>query len=546
MLADTRINVWVLCGLTLSVAFVWVWPASASAPSTAQDLWEPARRQSSTVRFSTLFTAHNVRDHLSTPEGVEKAIQWCKNTAVTHVYLEGFRDGYTADREVLLHAKQKFADAGFLVSGCVTTTGIGRKSVRGWVFPCFTEQAGLDNLRRIFEFTAGLFDEIMIDDFFATHCECEDCTKARGDRPWSEFRCDMLVDVSSRYVLEPAHRVNSNVKVIIKYPQWYEDFHNRGYDVVRQPEMFDKIWVGTETRDPDNQRWGRKSQYEAYFIMRWLGEIGGQKCGGGWFDPYGTSPPTYVEQARQTILASAKEALLFCYGSLQRENGPANVEALRKELPQLFQLAQLIHEKPVRGISAPKPPNSDGDGDRYIYDFVGLLGLPLVSSAAVRDDIPAAFLPMQTLKDPQIMDKLGKMIDSGKPLLVTNHFVERLPESMKFRLANAEMLDVPEDPWSLMDLPPERLQSIRTRMLKPFGVQFDAPTRVALYLFGDDMAIIENFNDREIEAVLKMESRAQPSVVLTIPAGEVSLSAEPGSAKLRIPPRSLVSLRFVQ
>ena len=72
----------------------------------------------------------------------------------------------------------------------------------------------------------------------------------------------------------------------------------------------------TETRDPDSARWGRKAQYEAYYIMRWLGGIGGDKTGGGWFDPYGTSPATYVEQARQTVLAGAREMLLFCHASL--------------------------------------------------------------------------------------------------------------------------------------------------------------------------------------------------------------------------------------
>ena len=42
--------------------------------------------------------------------------------------------------------------------------------------------------------------------------------------------------------------------------------------------------------------------------MRWLGGIGGSKCGGGWYDPYGTTEHTYIEQARQTVLAGAKES----------------------------------------------------------------------------------------------------------------------------------------------------------------------------------------------------------------------------------------------
>jgi len=87
--------------------------------------------------------------------------------------------------------------------------------------------------------------------------------------------------VSRERILEPARAVNPGVKIIIKYPQWYDDFHNRWYEVLRETADYDKIWVGTETRDYDNKRWGRKAQYEAYYIMRWLWEIGGSKTGGG-------------------------------------------------------------------------------------------------------------------------------------------------------------------------------------------------------------------------------------------------------------------------
>ena len=88
-----------------------------------------------------------------------------------------------------------------------------------------------------------------------------------------------------------------------------------------------------------------------------------------------------MEQARQTVLAGAKEMLLFCYGSLQRDTGPANVEKLRTEIPGLFQLAKLVRNKPPKGIAAPKPPNSDAFQEQYVYDFVGMLGLPLVPTA---------------------------------------------------------------------------------------------------------------------------------------------------------------------
>jgi hypothetical protein len=307
--------------------------------------------------------------------------------------------------------------------------------------------------------------------------------------------------------------------------------------------MFDTIWVGTETRDPDNQQWGRKTQYEAYFIMRWLGEIGGAKCGGGWFDPYGTSPATYVEQARQTVLGGAREALLFCYGSLRHQNGPANVETLRRELPQLFKLAELIRGREIRGVAAPKPPGSDADGNAFIYDFVGMLGLPLVPTAEVRADVPAAFLPIQALKDPKLAEKVEKMTAAGTPLLVTRQLADRLKPG-ELGTGNAEVLDVPKDAWALMDLSQERVRQIRKRMLTPLGVEFEAPTRMALYLFGDDLAVVENFNDRPVEVRLALREASRPTVVLAIPDTPASPPSPEDRQKTLIPARALVALRF--
>ena len=146
-----------------------------------------------------------------------------------------------------------------------------------------------------------------------------------------------------------ARRVNPKARLIIKYPQWYDQFHERGYEVLRETADFDRIWVGTETRDYADKRWGGTPQYEGYFIMRWLGGIGGPKCGGGWYDPYGTTERTYLEQARQTVLGGARESLLFCYGSLLEGTGPKNIEALRRNIPELLAVAE-------RGPPSPKSP----------------------------------------------------------------------------------------------------------------------------------------------------------------------------------------------
>jgi len=70
------------------------------------------RPTKTSTAFSTLFTAQQVRDHLGKAGGIAAAIEWCKKTAVTKVYVEAFRDGYQADRDALLDAQERFRTPG--------------------------------------------------------------------------------------------------------------------------------------------------------------------------------------------------------------------------------------------------------------------------------------------------------------------------------------------------------------------------------------------------------------------------------------------------
>ena len=524
-----------------AAALLFILPVSLRAAS----LWDLANDKKDLLKISTLFTAQNVRNYLGSDGGLNNAIKWCKDTGVTHVFIETFRDNYTAERKTLENAKAEFAAAGLDVSGCVTTTRMGKIST-GWnVISCYTNDKTQAELKRIFEFTASLFDEIMIDDFLFTDCQCDECKAARGEKSWVDYRCDLMVKLSGELILGAARAVNPDVKIIIKYPQWYDQFHNRGYEVVRQSADYDRTWVGTETRDFDDKRWGGKVQYEAYYIMRWLGEIGGAKTGGGWFDPYGTTEHTYLEQARQTVLANAKEMLLFCYGSLQSGTGPANVEALRKEIPGLFKLAAIIRDKPIKGVMAAKPPNSDAEKEQYVYDFVGMLGLPLVPTAKISANAKAAFFPVHSLKDPQFKKKLTKMLAAGKPVLLTDGLAERL-SGVDLDGENVTSLKVSGNPKNLLKLTREELRPIRDKLLAPFGMKFDAPNKVALYLFGDHYLTVENFNDETIDAVLAFPKLVEAKKSLVLPvAGEVELAGADKELRLvKITPRTMVVIEY--
>ena len=482
----------------------------------ADDLWQLARKEGGTYRYSTLFTAQDVRDRLSSEAGLATAIDWCKKTGVTKVYVETFRDGYQAEREALKHAKQTLAAAGLIVSGCVTPTLVGKLS-NGWKsIGCYTDQPTQERIQAIFEYAAGLFDEVMIDDFWFTDCTCPECDAARrakrvavGERTfpvksdsWEDYHCELMVRVSQVRVLAAAKRVNPKARLVIKYPQWYDNFHERGYEVVRETADFDRIWVGTETRDYSDRRWGGTPQYEGFFIMRWLGGIGGSKCGGGWFDPFGTTEATYLEQARQTILGGARESMLFCYGALQHDTGPKNIETLRANLPELLAAARKVGRRQIVGLAAYKPPNSHPQKESRIFDFVGMLGLPLAPCHEFPTRAPAGFFSIHALKDPDLAGKLSAFIRAGKATLLTDGLAEALTNRIPLEAPNVRVLPVHRDPKSLLELSQAQLDPLRQSLLQPFKTSFQAPVRVGLYLFKDKSWVIENFRDEAVEVRL--------------------------------------------
>ncbi|MGC9329915.1 MAG: hypothetical protein ACP5I1_19930, partial [Candidatus Hinthialibacter sp.] len=181
----------------------------------------------------------------------------------------------------------------------------------------------------------------------------------------------------------------------------------------------------------------------------------------------------------------------------------------------------------------------------YIYDFIGMLGLPLKPAIEIDPEAPAVFLPFHSLHDEQLTEKLEQMLADQKPVLVTNHLAEKLPSSLKKQLDDSMILDVPEDLWDLMNLPENRLRSIRNALLKPFGLEFDAPTRVALYMFSNDIYGIENFNNKEIKAVLKKKSsKTRLTTILTLPEQNNSLSVTPGQAEIAVPARGLIIFKM--
>ena len=122
-------------------------------------------------------------------------------------------------------------------------------------------------------------------------------------------------------VMKPARAVNPNVKVTIKYPNWYDHFQNLGFNLETQPKYFDRIYTGTETRDPvySNQH---LQQYHGYSIFRYFENIKPGGNGGGWVDSGGLRHlDRYAEQLWLTLFAKAPEITLFDIRQLYQPSG---------------------------------------------------------------------------------------------------------------------------------------------------------------------------------------------------------------------------------
>lgn len=394
------------------LAGLWLLLLLAFAPVARATQWE------------TLFTAQDVRDRLSTPAGRQQALAFCHRIGISKVYVEVFRDGYQADAATLKASRDFFRAAGLQVSGCVTTTGLGKPST-GWkVAACYTNCQNQEHLAQIFRYAAGLFNEIMIDDFFFTDCECSECAAAKGAMSWKQYRDKLMVEMSNRNVLGAARAVNPQVKIILKFPQWYDNFQNRGYVVDKESEIYDRIWVGTELRDPSSNQWGHTQQYRGFFLYRWLAGVAGAKEGGGWFDPYGTDPTFYLDQAYVTVLAGAPEIFLFHYGELDADKYRAQAEALANHRPELDRLAKIVGD--WEGIPAYKPPNSDPGNEPYIFDQIGMLGIPLLPVARFPAKARAALFTAHALDDANFVPELDSFLESGGTAFVSESLAHRL------------------------------------------------------------------------------------------------------------------------
>lgn len=369
-----------------------------------------------TAIYVTVWDMEWIAEH---PECEEKFTFLEKHLHLDKVYLETYRGQHLIEREKVLKIKEIFTNKGIKVYGGITTD-----LSSGWEFQsfCYTNSDQMKQLKEIVQYTTGLFDEIILDDFYFTNCKCASCIQAKADRSWSEFRTERLKQVSEEIVIKTAKQINPRVNLIIKYPNWYDDYQSTGYNLQDQPQIFDRIYTGTETRDP---RYTQQTlqRYLSYFLIRYLENVKPGGNGGGWFDTFDCkyNLGSYAEQCYLTLFAKAREVTLFCLGTLlDRDSIFLPIAGYVFEQVDQF-LGKLGN--PI-GISCYKPYHSSGEN--YLHSYLGMLGLPLEPCPEFPTDSQLVLLTESAAKDRLILERIKKQLANGKNIVITSGLLRAL------------------------------------------------------------------------------------------------------------------------
>ncbi len=409
--------------------------------------------------------AYEVRE-MADPKWLEA--RWEELSSQVHVdkiYLETHRDLLIVDDATLNAAKKFFARKGVKTAAGITYTIDESNRFETFSYANPEHRA---KVREIIEHTARHFDEIILDDFFFTSAKSEHDIEAKGERSWTAYRLQLMNDAARELIIEPARKVNPRVKVIIKYPNWYEHFQALGFDLENGPKIFAGLYTGTETRDAvmSNQH---LQPYLSYSIMRYFSNIAPGRNGGGWVDTGGARYyDRYAEQLWLTLFAkAAPEITLFDirqmhYPLHERHRGPwqdaptsFDFEALARPVkgrggasvtPSTYaRVAGVSFEavdavigslgKPV-GLHSYRPFHSTGED--FLETYLGMIGIPIEMVTAFPTGESRVLLTAHAAHDRDLVAKIEAHVRKGQNVIITSGLLKALEDRGIERIAELE------------------------------------------------------------------------------------------------------------
>ncbi len=472
------------------------------------------------LRVSVYATAGDTGRYLSSEDGRVKAAAAMKRLGVSRVILEGRRGDESVDPAAMRVVRDWMTRHGFAVAGGIATVpgksfGVRQNGGLGWLN--WQAAKTQEDVAGFFRENAPLFDELIIDDFYCTADTSAESESARGGRSWGEYRGDLLTGLIEPMMIRPAKKANPKVRLTLKYPQWYDRFELFGYDPARMSPKFDRIWVGTEVRNPETRRMGFAQPSMGYMNFRWLRSVAGDKVEGAWFDHIECTARNFVDQAYESVLAGARELTLFHLGDVV-EGHPGD-ELFRQSLPELKGLAEKVRGRQARGVAYYKPAGSNADGNLYLMDYLGMLGIPVVPAAEYPFDSRVVILGVQAAADSRIAEKAARHRKQGAKIFVTPAFEQKVPgrwtildartfTEQDFKDTGEWLLPPKKLGW--MEKTREEADAFRKPLLDGLGLRFSAPARVALIDFGGEYCL-SNFRDEAVEVVLNGRKLTLPA-----------------------------------
>ena len=305
------------------------------------------------------------------------------------------------------------------------------------------------------ELAARHFDEVIQDDFFFVTTKNDSDIAAKGTNTWTQFRLGLMDDAAENLILKPARAVNPGIKLIIKFPNWYEHFQGLGYDLDREPKLFDGIYTGTETRDPEITD-QHLQPYESYEIIRYFENIKPGGNGGGWVDTFSIRYlDRYAEQLWDTMFAKARQMMLFEWSALGRPIQPGNRQGWQ-DLPTSFDYSRMLASfstnhpaglseptmarvagysleqvdtflgqlgNPI-GIASYKPFQSDGED--FLHNYLGMIGIPIELYPVFPTNADLVLLTESAKLDPDLVAKIKGQLTAGKSVVITSGLLRAL------------------------------------------------------------------------------------------------------------------------
>lgn len=369
---------------------------------------------------------------------------------VDKVYIETYRSGVIADDTLIDSVKKFFVDHGVQVAGGIAFAAADATQFRSF---CYTDPKERAEVRRISQLTARHFNEIILDDFFFNNTKTDSDIAAKGNKSWSQFRLGLMDEVAQNLIVNATRTVNPKVKITIKFPNWYEHFQGLGYDLDKEPKIFNAIYTGTETRDPiDTDQ--QLQQYESYQIVRYFENIAPGRNGGGWVDTFDIRYlDRYSEQLWDTMFAKAPEIMLFNWNALLQPVTPGERDAWKTLNTSFHYNAMLAWHKasdasgpadfatvagyslaevdpivgqlgrPI-GIASYKPYQSSGED--FLHNYLGMIGIPIDLYPTFPAQANMVFLTQSASFDPQIVDEIKGQLRAGKNVVITSGLLHAL------------------------------------------------------------------------------------------------------------------------